>query len=142
MKQITSRSACPISYSLDLFGDKWTLLILRDIILDGKSSFSEFMSSSEKIASNILVDRLQILHTQGFLNKQASELNKSKFIYTLNDKAIDLIPVIIDLIEWGSKYNPTGEPKSILNKLGKNKAKTILELQKKFRASLELVVKK
>ncbi len=69
MKPVTTRSPCPISYSLDLFGDKWTLLILRDIILDGKSSFSEFMSSKEKIASNILVDRLQILHTQGFLSK-------------------------------------------------------------------------
>lgn len=142
MKEITSRSACPISYSLDLFGDKWTLLILRDIILDGKSSFTEFMSSTEKIASNILVDRLQVLHKEGFLTKQVSELNKSKFIYTLNDRAIDLIPVIIDLIEWGAKYNPTGEPKLILNKLGKNKAKTILELQKKFREQPGLAVTK
>lgn len=141
MKPVTTRSPCPISYSLDLFGDKWTLLILRDIILDGKSSFSEFMSSNEKIASNILVDRLQILHTQGFLSKKASELNKSKFIYTLNEKAIDLIPVIIDLIEWGAKYNPTGEPKSILSKLGKNKAKTIQELQKKFRIQPEDAIK-
>lgn len=99
------------------------------------------MSSKEKIASNILVDRLQILHTQGFLSKQTSESNKSKFIYTLNEKAVDLIPVIIDLIEWGAKYNPTGEPKSILNKLGKNKAKTIQELQKKFRIQPEDAIK-
>jgi DNA-binding HxlR family transcriptional regulator len=133
MKTNTPRSSCPVSYSLDIFGDKWTLLILRDMILNGKRSFSEFMSSTEKIASNILIDRLNTLHAEGFVNKTASDLNKSKFIYSLNDKAIDLVPVIIDLIEWGAKYNPTDEPKSVLDKLAKNKSKTIKDIQDRLR---------
>ncbi len=133
MKPINSRSNCPISYSLDLFGDKWTLLILRDMILEDKSSFSEFMGSAEGIASNILINRLNTLHSQGFMTKRASSLNKSKFLYTLTDKGIDLVPLIVDLIEWGEKYNQTGEPKSVLNKLRKNRGKAIMEIQEKLR---------
>lgn len=133
MKTITPRSDCPVSFSLDLFGDKWTLLILRDMMLDGKNSFSEFMNSEEKIASNILIDRLNMLHNQEFVTKKASLLNKSKFLYTLTDKAIDLVPVLLDLIEWGEKYNQKGQPKSILNKVLKNKTKTIKEIQDNLR---------
>lgn len=133
MKPISPRSNCPISYSLDIFGDKWTLLILRDMVLYEKSSFSDFMGSAEGIASNILVDRLNTLHSQGFVTKRASLLNKSKFLYTLTDKGIDLVPVIIDLIEWGEKYNQIGEPKSVLNKLRKNRGKAIAEIQQQLR---------
>ena len=141
MKPITPRSECPISYSLDIFGDKWTLLILRDMMLSGKNSFSEFMTSNEKIASNILIDRLNVLQAEGFVTKTASPLNKSKFLYTLSDKAIDLVPVIIDLIEWGAKYNPTGEPKLVLGKIIKNKVKTVKEIQERLRGRAAMVVK-
>ncbi|GLU54726.1 winged helix-turn-helix transcriptional regulator [Dyadobacter frigoris] len=133
MKIINSRSDCPISYSLDIFGDKWTLLILRDMMLSEKRSFSDFLNSPEGIASNILVDRLNILHNQGFVTKEASLLNKSKFLYTLTEKAIDLVPVVIDLIEWGEKYNSKREPKSILTKVVKNKARAIKEIQENLR---------
>jgi DNA-binding HxlR family transcriptional regulator len=133
MKPVTPRSDCPISFSLDIFGDKWTLLILRDMILTEKNSFSEFMNSAEGIASNILIDRLNMLHSQGFVTKKASALNKSKFLYTLTEKAIDLVPLIIGLIEWGEKYNKKGEPKSLLNKILKNRDKLIREIQEKLR---------
>ncbi|WP_221392951.1 helix-turn-helix domain-containing protein [Dyadobacter sp. NIV53] len=129
MKPVISRSDCPVSYSLDIFGDKWTLLILRDMMLDEKTSYSEFMTSQEKIASNILINRLNTLHSQGFVTKKASPLNKSKFLYTLTEKAIDLVPVIVDLIEWGEKYNKKGQPKSVLDKVLKNKPKAVKEIQ-------------
>ncbi|MEO6284277.1 MAG: helix-turn-helix domain-containing protein [Dyadobacter sp.] len=133
MKPIATRSDCPISFSLDIFGDKWTLLILRDMILHEKNSFSEFMNSAEGIASNILIDRLNTLHSQGFVTKKASELNKSKFLYTMTEKAIDLVPVLVDLMEWGEKYNKKGEPKALLAKILKNRDKTIREIQEKLR---------
>ena len=107
------------------------------MMLNGKNSFSEFMSSSEKIASNILIDRLNVLVSEGFLTKSVSPHNKSKFLYSLNDKAIDLVPVIIDLIDWGAKYNPTGEPKSLLSELAKSRTKTIKNLQERLRKESE-----
>ena len=133
MKTVTQRSNCPVSFSLDLLGDKWTLLILRDMMLNEKSSFSEFMNSDERIASNILVDRLNVLHSYGFVTKHTSLLNKSKFLYTLTDKSIDLVPVVIELILWGEKHNHKGEPRAILSKVLKNKTRTIKEIQEKLR---------
>jgi len=137
MKSTIPRSDCPLSYSLDILGDKWTLLILRDMMLSGKSSFSEFMGSTEKIASNILIDRLNMLQSEGFVTRTVSPLNKSKFLYTLSEKSIELVPVVIDLIEWGAKYHPTGEPKSILPQVLRNKSRTIKELQERLREGNE-----
>src|SRR5271154_2631739 len=75
MKTINGRSACPISYSLDIFGDKWTMLIIRDLLVFGKDSFSEFMCSDEKIATNILTDRLNVLLQEGFVTKHIAPTN-------------------------------------------------------------------
>jgi DNA-binding HxlR family transcriptional regulator len=121
-----ARSDCSICYALDIFGDKWTLLILRDMIFEGKSSFSEFKSSEEKIASNILTDRLKTLDAEGFLIKTASAANKAKFLYSLTDKAIDLLPVFVELFAWGDKYNSIKQPSNpVYKKLVANKSKTI-----------------
>ena len=100
------RSNCPLSFSLDIFGDKWSLLIIRDIIMMGKFSFIDFSRSAEKIASNILTSRLDLLEKEGIISKQISPKNKSKFIYSLTRKGIDLQPVLIEMMKWGAKYNP------------------------------------
>lgn len=104
MKDSHLRSDCSICYALNIFGDKWTLLILRDMLFEGKSSFSEFKASEEKIATNILTDRLKALDAEGFLIKTASAANKAKYLYSLTDKAIDLLPVFVELFAWGDKY--------------------------------------
>jgi len=123
-----ARSDCSICYALDIFGDKWTLLILRDMIFEGKSSFSEFRNSEEKIASNILTDRLKTLDAEGFLIKTASAANKAKFLYSLTDKAIDLLPVFVEIFAWGAKHNAIKQPANpVYKKLVANKSKTITE---------------
>lgn len=121
-----------MSYSLDYFGDKWTPLILRDMMFYDKTSYSEFLASSEKIATNILTDRLNILHKEGFLIKSISPLNKSKFIYGLTDKGIELVPLMVELLIWGAKFNPDGGPQLVLDKIKKNKSKFIKEIQEKL----------
>ena len=73
------RSNCPVSSSLDIFGDKWSLLIIRDVMMKGKMSYGEFLKSDEKIATNILANRLQTLESENILLKEVSPLNKSKF---------------------------------------------------------------
>jgi DNA-binding HxlR family transcriptional regulator len=130
MKEIVRRSDCPISYTLDILGDKWTLLILRDIIFSGKSSYGAFLESDEGIATNILADRLSLLESQGIVSKNISPANKSKFIYTLTEKGIELVPLIMEITVWGSQYNPDGGNKELLKALKKDRKGTITEFTK------------
>lgn len=125
MKEIKQRSECPISYSLDILGDKWMLLILRDMIFANKTSYGEFLQSEEKIATNILADRLLILENQGFVNKSVASDKKSKFTYTLTEKGISLLLIIMEITIWGAQYNPFGGNEILLNKLKEDKEGTI-----------------
>jgi DNA-binding HxlR family transcriptional regulator len=104
MKKITGRSMCPISCTLDILGDKWTLLIIRDLMFAGKKTYGEFLQSEEKIATNILADRLVILEKAGIIEKKAFPGNKVKNLYQLTPKGIDLMPTLFEIILWGDKY--------------------------------------
>jgi DNA-binding HxlR family transcriptional regulator len=132
MKEITKRSGCPVSFSLDFIGDKWTLLILRDMIMSEKTTYGEFLGSDEKIATNILADRLSMLEKYGFVNKQVAPDKKSKFVYTITEKGIELVPVIMELSIWGSKYNPPGNAK-LLQELQQDKEGTIRRYQHRLK---------
>jgi len=122
------RSDCPISCSLDVIGDKWSLLIIRDVMLRGKLSYSEFLNSEEGIASNILVNRLTILEEEEILVREVAPANKSKYIYSLTQKGADLMPIIIELMDWGAKYNKNCPRKELGLKIKKDKAAVVREL--------------
>ena len=132
MKEIGKRSNCAISYSLDLFGDKWTLLILRDIIFSGKNSWLEWKNASEGIAPSVLTDRVNLLMNEGLIKKKISDTNASKFLYYLTDKGLDLIPIMVDMMEFGSNYHPEGGSKYWLKKIKSSRAKTVQELREKM----------
>jgi DNA-binding HxlR family transcriptional regulator len=131
------RSDCPISCSLDIFGDKWSLLIIRDIMLRGKVSYSEFLTSEEKIASNILVNRLSVLEEENILLKEVSPENKSKYIYSLTQKGADLLPIVIEIMDWGAKYNTNCPRKDLGKKIKKDKAGVIRELSQSLKAKVK-----
>src|ERR1700743_2097182 len=99
------RSDCPINYALELFGDRWTFLIIRDLMFKGKSHYNEFLQSEEKIATNILANRLQLLEHNGIVTKSTDPGHGSKWIYRLTAKGIDLIPLLIEMIIWSAKYD-------------------------------------
>jgi DNA-binding HxlR family transcriptional regulator len=122
------RSDCPISCSLDVIGDKWSLLIIRDVMLRGKMSYSEFLNSEEGIATNILVSRLTILEKEEILVREVAPANKSKYIYSLTQKGADLMPIIIELMDWGAKYNKNCPRKELGQKIKKDKAAVVREL--------------
>ena len=136
MKEIIHRSDCPISFSLDYLGDKWTLLILRDLMFTDKSTYGEFLTSQEKIATNILADRLKVLETNGFITSTVSPEKKNKFIYSLTDKGIDLVPVIVELMIWGSKYD-SYDVKDVIKKLEKDKEGTLKGIRQKLLYPIE-----
>lgn len=100
------RSDCPISYSLDLLGDSWSLLIVRDIVFADKKTFGEFLASDEGIARNILANRLSSLEKKGLLTKNPHPSDKRKDLYQLTEAGLDLIPVLLELSAWGAKHEP------------------------------------
>jgi len=104
-----TRSRCPVNLSLEIFGDRWTLLILRDIIFTGARHFRELLGSPERISSNILADRLAVLVEHGLLTKSDDPSHKQKVTYSLTEKAIELVPVLAQLTAWGVRHLPVAE---------------------------------
>ncbi|MFK0275616.1 winged helix-turn-helix transcriptional regulator [Ensifer sp. NPDC090286] len=114
------RSGCPINLSLEVFGDKWSLLIIRDMIFGGKRHFRELLRSQEGISSNILADRLKMLVEQGMLTRRDDPTHKQKAIYSLTEMTIALVPIMAQLGAWGRRYLPVSEELSIRAELMEN----------------------
>ena len=106
MRKIEKRSDCPISYSLDLLGDKWTLLILRDIGLADKHFYKEFLAAGEGMATNVLSDRLKMLEHYDIIKSKQYEKLKTQKYYTLTEKGIELLPLLTKFWTWGAKHDP------------------------------------
>ena len=104
MKQLKKRSDCPISSALDFLGDKWSLLIIRDMIFEGKKTYNEFLASEEKIATNILANRLQSLTTAGIISRREHPDNKSKILYEVTPKGAELLPLLLEYILWSDTH--------------------------------------
>ncbi len=105
MKEVKKRSDCPISQTLDVLGDKWSLLIIRDMMFDKKSTYGDFLKSAEGIATNILASRLQNLEDNNLIVKLEHPESKAKILYTLTPKGIDLVPALVEIISWSEKYH-------------------------------------
>ena len=97
---------CPIAFGLDIFGDRWSLLIIRDIVFKGKRHYSDFARSPEKISTNILANRLARLEAEGILQRQPDPANQAKRIYRLTEKGAALIPVLLEITAWSAAYDP------------------------------------
>ena len=130
MKVLKQRSTCPISTSLDVLGDKWTLLILRDIVFAGKSTYGQFLQAAEKMATNILADRLAVLEAHGLLTKAVAADKKSKFTYRLTEKGVDVVPILVELVLWGAKHCSTIVDPSLLAELQTGKDAAVEKYQR------------
>ncbi|MCO6149648.1 helix-turn-helix domain-containing protein [Flavobacterium sp. NRK1] len=138
MKLTEKRSDCPISSSLDIIGDKWSLLIVRDLMLHKSRTYGDFTKSAEKIATNILANRLQLLENNGIIIKLPYPDNKVKGLYRLSQKGIDLIPALIEIALWGDKYVANSDESSpFLKEVKKNKAKFLKNVMDKLTVDFE-----
>ena len=99
------RSDCPISYALDVLGDRWALLVIRDILFKHKRHYGEFLESEEGMATNILADRLRRLEAAGVIKRTKAARNAGGVTYTLTDKGLDLTPMLIEMILWSAKHD-------------------------------------
>jgi len=114
------RSNCPINFVLETFGDKWTLLIVRDLMFKEKRTYNEFLQSDEKISTNILADRLRKLEEHEIVTKAVAPDNRSKIIYSLTTKGKDLLPVMLEITAWSAKHDTaTNTPESFMDNFAK-----------------------
>ena len=137
MKKNKRRSDCPISFALDIFGDKWTFLIVRDMMFKGKHYYGEFLQAGEGIATNILADRLSLLEREGIVVKSVDPTHGSKLIYKLSQKGIDLLPVLVEVIMWSAKHDKdTAVPAKFVNQVKRDKAGLLKEISDRLEREL------
>jgi DNA-binding HxlR family transcriptional regulator len=128
------RSDCPLNYGLEIFGDKWSLLIIRDLMFFGKKYYSEFICSSEKISTNILAERLNWLEKENIIRKEKDKNHKQKLIYSLTEKGIDLLPVVMEIGLWSDKYGQDLNPHRdiIIGEAKKDKIEALIEIRQRL----------
>jgi DNA-binding HxlR family transcriptional regulator len=131
--QSKRRSGCPVSISLERFGDRWSLLIIRDLMVRGFRTFKEFQESGEGIATNILSDRLQRLEAAGIITAETDQTDGRRVNYRLTEKGIDLAPVLLELLIWGARHEETGAPCALILNMEKNRARVLSEVRRRWR---------
>lgn len=129
------RSGCPLSIALEIFGDRWTLLILRDLVLKRFTTFKEFLESGEAIASNVLADRLQRLHEQGMITSKRSPTDARVVTYRPTSKGLDLLPAVLEMVLWSAKHEKTAAPPKLIERMIKDRDAFIRELRSQFEKS-------
>ena len=122
-----ARSGCPVSVSLDLVGDRWSLLIVRDMMVRGYRTFREFQRAGEGIATNILADRLQKLEDGGILKREPAAEDGRSTHYRLTEKGIALAPVLLELLIWGAHHEKTDAPCAAIDAMEQNRAAVLAE---------------
>lgn len=127
------RSGCPVSISLEIFGDNWSLLIIRDLMVRGFRTFKEFEGSGEGIATNVLADRLRKLVAAGIISTEVDGTDGRRVIYRLTDKGIDLAPVMLELLIWGSRSEQTGASCGAIEEMAKHREKILAEVRRRWR---------
>lgn len=127
------RSGCPVNISLEVFGDRWSLLIVRDLMVRGFTTFQDFVESGEGIATNILADRLKRLQKSGIVTGERDENDRRRVIYRLTEKGIDLAPVMLELLIWGAQHEKTGAPPAVVAEMAKNRRPVVEETRRRWR---------
>ena len=126
------RSGCPVSISLEIFGDRWSLLIIRDLMVRGFRTFRQFQQSGEGVATNILADRLRKLQMAGIIAAETDKTDGRKLNYRLTEKGIDLAPVLLDLLIWGARHERTAAPCSLIAEMAKNREEILVEVRRRW----------
>ena len=127
------RSHCPINFTLEHFGDKWSFLIIRDLMFKGKRHYNEFLEAGENVSTSVLGDRLRKLEAHGIISKEKDSVKKSRIRYSLTKKGIDLLPILIEMIIWGGeKDRLTESPEEFMDQAAQNKEALINRIREKL----------
>ncbi|MFL6447482.1 MAG: winged helix-turn-helix transcriptional regulator [Bryobacteraceae bacterium] len=126
------RSGCPVSVSLEVFGDRWSLLVVRDLMVRGHRTFKEFAESGEGIATNILADRLKKLQTAGIIVASQELTDYRRVHYELTEKGISLAPVLLELLIWAAHHEETGAPCAVIEHMERNREQVLAEVRRRW----------
>lgn len=128
------RSDCPTNYGLEHFGDKWSLLVIRDLMFKGKRHYNEFLEADEKVSTSVLRDRLRSLEAGGLIWSGEDQVKKSRIRYSLTAKGITLLPLMIDMIVWAGQFDGnTAADKEFLIRATENRSEVIAEIENKLK---------
>ena len=125
------RSGCPLNASIEMLGDRWSLLIIRDMMVRGFRTYKEFLESHERIATNILADRLRKLEANGIVDAKRDPIDGRKTIYSLTMKGIDLAPVLTEMVLWAAAHEETGN-QEIIRQMKKDKEQFIAAVRQRW----------
>ena len=125
------RSGCPLNASVEMLGDRWSLLVIRDMMLLGRRTFKEFLGSYERPASNILADRLRKLEAYGIIRAEHDPSDGRKQIYLLTPKGVDLAPVLTEMVLWAGKHEKT-ENRPLIRLMQKDKQRFLAEIRRRW----------
>ena len=126
------RSRCPVSVSLEIFGDRWSLLLVRDMMIRGARNFKDFQNSGERIASNVLAGRLRRLTAAGIIAGEAEGTDGRRINYRLTEKGIDLAPALLELLVWGARHENTGVSCAAVEQLAKHRQELLGEVRRRW----------
>ena len=129
------RSGCPLNASVETLGDRWSLLIIRDMLLRGFRTYKQFLESHERIATNILADRLRKLEAHGIITTERDPSDGRKTIYLLTPKGIDLAPVLTEMVLWSAAYEDVGN-QALIKQMRKDKTQFLAAIRKRWAESL------
>jgi DNA-binding HxlR family transcriptional regulator len=137
-KQPTSRrSGCPLNAAVEILGDRWSFLILRDMMLRNSSTYNQFLQCPEKIATNILADRLEKLVNNGIITTRPDPADRRRSIYELTEKGMDLGPAMVELVLWAARHEPTGNP-VLVQEIERDKAAFIARVREQWRRRVDV----
>ena len=126
------RSGCPVSVSLEILGDRWSLLIIRDLMVRGFRTFKEFAESGEDIATNILADRLKKLESAGIIAAEVDGSDRRRVNYRLTTKGVDLAPLLLELLIWGARYENTQASCAVIEKMAEHRRGLLSEVRRRW----------
>ena len=118
-----------------MLGDPWTLLVVRDLLFKGATSFGQFLSAGEGIATNVLADRLSRLETNGIVEKERDAADARRLVYRLTGKGIDLAPVLVEIVLWATRYEKTDAPPELIRAMRKDKSAFVAQLRARWQAA-------
>ena len=124
---------CPVTYALEVFGDRWTLLVLRDVMLERRYRYRELLAANQGLATNVLSDRLKRLERRGLVSKTRDGADARQFIYGPTERAIGLVPMLVEMIVWSAGQGRAQVARTFLDRFEQDRAGLIKELQERIR---------
>ena len=125
-----AHNPCPVTFALEVFGDRWTLLVLRDVLLEGRYSYKELLAANPGIATNVLADRLKRLEQRQLVTKTRDPSDARQFVYKPTHLGISVIPMLVEMMVWGSKHGNAQATTSLVERFESDRESLLLELKK------------